>query len=92
VALVVKNLPASAGDPWVRKIPWRKHGNAFLYSCLENPMRHTHLLERPDTLLALPLLAPLLGMFFFVYRGFSLSSSITMSFLSQECKDNIYKK
>ena len=21
---VVKNLPASAGDPWIRKIPWRR--------------------------------------------------------------------
>ena len=25
-------------DPWVRKIPWRKNGNPFQYSCLENPM------------------------------------------------------
>ena len=21
---VVKNLPASAGDPWIREIPWRR--------------------------------------------------------------------
>ena len=25
-------------NPWVRKIPWRRHGNPFQYSCLENPM------------------------------------------------------
>ena len=25
-------------DPWVRKIPWRRHGNPLHYSCLENPM------------------------------------------------------
>ena len=24
-------------DPWVGKIPWRKHGNPLQYSCLENP-------------------------------------------------------
>ena len=24
--------------PWVRKIPWRGHGNPLQYSCLENPM------------------------------------------------------
>ena len=24
-------------DPWVRKIPWRKHGNPFQYSYLDNP-------------------------------------------------------
>ena len=24
-------------DPWVGKIPWRRHGNVFQYSCLENP-------------------------------------------------------
>ena len=24
--------------PWVRKIPWRRHGNTLQYSCLENPM------------------------------------------------------
>ena len=43
VALVVKNLLANAGDmrhgfdPWVRNIPWRKHGNPLQYSYLENP-------------------------------------------------------
>ena len=25
-------------DPWVGKIPWRRHSNALQYSCLENPM------------------------------------------------------
>ena len=25
-------------DPWVRKIPWRRHGNPLQYSRLENPM------------------------------------------------------
>ena len=44
VALVVKHLPASAGDvtdsghsfnPWIEKIPWRRD---LQYSCLENPM------------------------------------------------------
>ena len=37
VVLVVRNLPANAGD--VRDLlqdPW--HGNPFQYSCLENPM------------------------------------------------------
>ena len=24
-------------NPWVRKIPWRRHGNPLQYSCLENP-------------------------------------------------------
>ena len=44
VALVVKNLPVNVGDkrqgldPWVGKIPWRRHGNPLQYSCLENPM------------------------------------------------------
>ena len=41
VVLVVKNLPASEGDmrhvSWVRKIPWRRHGNPHQYSCLVNP-------------------------------------------------------
>ena len=43
VALVVKNLPANAGDirnmkfdPWVRKIPWRSARQPTLhYSCLD---------------------------------------------------------
>ena len=44
MALVVKNLPANAGgmsrgfDPWVRKIPWRRHGNPLQYSCLGDSM------------------------------------------------------
>ena len=25
-------------NPWVKKIPWRSHGNPLQYSCLENPM------------------------------------------------------
>ena len=25
-------------DPWVGKIPWRRHGNPLQYSCPENPM------------------------------------------------------
>ena len=40
VAQVVKNLPArqkTRFSPWVRKIPWRGHGNPLQYSCLENP-------------------------------------------------------
>ena len=45
VALVVKNLPASEGDPrdmgsipgWGRS-PGGGHGNSLQYSCLENPM------------------------------------------------------
>ena len=41
--LVVKNLPASAGDTreWVQsleKIPWEVNGNPPQYSCLGNPM------------------------------------------------------
>ena len=24
-------------NPWVGKIPWRRHGNSLQYSCLENP-------------------------------------------------------
>ena len=24
-------------NPWIRKIPWRRNGNPFQYSCLENP-------------------------------------------------------
>ena len=44
MALVVKNLLANAEDrkrckfnPWVGKIPWRRHHNPLWYSCLENP-------------------------------------------------------
>ena len=44
VVLVVRNLPANAGDvkrcrfiPWVRKIPGGGHSNSLQYSCLENP-------------------------------------------------------
>ena len=39
-ALVVKKMPATAGgfDPWVGKIPWRRHGSPLQDSCLENPM------------------------------------------------------
>ena len=43
-ALVVKNLPANAGDvrdvgliPGLGRYP-REHGNPLQYSCLENPM------------------------------------------------------
>ena len=25
-------------DPWVGKIPWRRHGNPLQYSCLETPL------------------------------------------------------
>ena len=45
VALVVKNLPASAGDirdtgsiPELGRSPEGGHGNPLQYSCLENPM------------------------------------------------------
>ena len=45
MALVVKNLPANAGDirdtgliPGSGKIPGGGHGNPLQYSCLENPM------------------------------------------------------
>ena len=45
VALVVKNLPASAGDerdvgsiPGPGQSPGRGHCNPLQYSCLENPM------------------------------------------------------
>ena len=44
VALVVKNLPANAGDtgyggsiPELGRSPGRGHGNPLQYSCLENP-------------------------------------------------------
>ena len=45
LVLVVKNLPANAGDvkdagsiPGLRRSPGGGHGNPFQYSCLENPM------------------------------------------------------
>ena len=45
VALVVKNLPANAGDvieagsiPGLGRSPGGRHGNPLQYSCLENPM------------------------------------------------------
>ena len=45
VALVVKNLPANAGDvrhvglvPEYRRSPGGGHGKPLQYSCLENPM------------------------------------------------------
>ena len=40
VAQIVKNMPGRwrpEFDPWVEKIPWRRHGNPLQYSCLENP-------------------------------------------------------
>ena len=45
VVLVVKNMPANAGDtrdmgliPGLGRSPGGGHGNPLLYSCLENPM------------------------------------------------------
>ena len=45
MALVVKNLPANAGDlrdmgsiPRMERSPGGGHGNPYQYSCLENPM------------------------------------------------------
>ena len=45
MALVVKNLPANAGDvrdvdsiPGLGRFPGGGHGNPIQYSCLENPM------------------------------------------------------
>ena len=45
VALVVKNLPANAGDvrdvgsiPGMKRSPGGGHGNPLQYSCLENHM------------------------------------------------------
>ena len=45
VVLVVKNLPAKAGEirnmglsPGLRRSPGEKNGNPLQYSCLENPM------------------------------------------------------
>ena len=50
--LVVKNLPANAGDvrdagsiPGLGRSPGGGHGNPFQNSCLENPME-----EEPDGL------------------------------------------
>ena len=45
MVLVLKNLPANAGDirdassiPWLGISPGGGHGNPPQYSCLENPM------------------------------------------------------
>ena len=45
MVLVVKNLPANAGDirdmssiPGLGRSPGEGHGNPLQYSCLENPM------------------------------------------------------
>ena len=45
VALLVKNLPANAGDirdmglmPGLERSPGRGHSSPLQYSCLENPM------------------------------------------------------
>ena len=45
LTLVVKNLPANAGDirdagsiPGLGRSPGERHGNPLQYSCLENPM------------------------------------------------------
>ena len=42
MALVVKNLPANAGDtgsiPGFGRSPGGEHGNLLQYSCLKNPM------------------------------------------------------
>ena len=45
VALVIKNLPANAGDvrdvgsiPGLGRSPAGGHGNPLQYSCLKNPM------------------------------------------------------
>ena len=45
MALVVKSLPANAGDlkdlgsiPGLGRSPEAGHGNSLQYSCLENPM------------------------------------------------------
>ena len=45
MALVVKNLPANAGDirdsgsiPGSERSPGEGHGNPLQYSCVENPM------------------------------------------------------
>ena len=41
MALVVKNLPANAGDitdSWSGRSPGGRHGRSLQYSCLENPL------------------------------------------------------
>ena len=45
VVLVIKNLPANAGDirdmhwiPWSGRSPGGGHGNSLQYSCLKNSM------------------------------------------------------
>ena len=45
VLLVVKNLPANAGDvrdlgsiPWLGRSPGEENGNPHQYSCRENPI------------------------------------------------------
>ena len=42
VVLVVKNLPANAGDtgsiPGLGRFPGEGNGNPFWYSCLDNPL------------------------------------------------------
>ena len=42
MAVVVKNLPANAGDagsiPRLDRFPERGHANPFQYSCLKNPI------------------------------------------------------
>ena len=45
IVLVVRNLPASAGDarnsgliPELGRSPGKENGNSLQYSCLENPM------------------------------------------------------
>ena len=52
VVLMIKNLPANAGDirdacsiPWSGRFPGRRQGNPLQYSCLENPWT-----EEPDGL------------------------------------------
>ena len=54
VALVVKNLPASAGDvrdtglmPVLGRSPGGGHGNPLQYSCLENPIERRAMERRP---------------------------------------------
>ena len=46
VELVVKNLPAIAGDN--RRSPGEQHGNPLQYSCLENPMDRGAILWQSD--------------------------------------------